>query len=177
MNLILGDARGGLNPAKETAFAASRFERSLAAIQASILAAAVSLGWWMLSGLATNQSIWTLPNLMGGAVFGARSLRASPGIYTATGLSFHILLCLGFALIASQILPTTLRLTTSILASTLGASIWFYLWDGFFWHTAFPPFALYSKQPTIFLGFLLQGLCIGLYSILVRSTRAIKIST
>jgi hypothetical protein len=151
---------------------AGRAERALAGLQAGTCASLVSLAWWMLAGLPNNQSIWTLPNLMGGIFYGQRSLRASLGPYTWAGLSIHMLLCVALALLISQLLVPTLRLRTAILTATLSASLWFYLWDGFFWRLAFPPYALYSKQAPIFFGFLLQGLCVGLYSLFVRSSRA-----
>lgn len=196
-----GDDSEGLNPAKESSSdllpalaspaspservpaspserpSASRSERALAGLQAGTCASLVSLGWWMLAGLPNNQSIWTLPNLMGGIFYGQRSLRASVGPFTFAGLSIHLLLCVALALLISQLLAPTLRLRTAILTATLSASLWFYLWDGFFWRLAFPPYALYSKQATIFFGFLLQGLCVGLYSLFVRSHRAANIST
>lgn len=188
MNPSLSDDSGELSPAKESVSPppvrlpavledVGRTERAWAGIQAGVLAAIMSLGWWMLAGLPNNQSIWTLPNLMGGAFYGQRSLRAGAGLYTSAGLSLHLLLCVSLALLASQLLSPKTRLSFSVLGTVLGASLWFYLWDGFFWRTVFPPYALYCKQGVIFAGFLIEGLCVGLYSLFVRSTRVTKFLT
>lgn len=187
MNPSLSDDSGELSPANESDSPPpvlspsapgdiSRAERAWAGVQAGVLASLLSLVWWMLAGLPNHQSIWTLPNLMGGAFYGQRSLRAGVGLYTSAGLSLHLLLCVALAVVASQLLPPKTRLGLSVLGAMLGASLWFYLWDGFFWRTVFPPYALYCKQGAIFAGFLIEGLCVGLYSLFVRSSRATNIA-
>lgn len=84
----------------------------------------------------------------------------------------HLLLCVAVGILASQIIrleaKPLLALSTGVLIST-GI---FYLSEAFLWRWWSPVFAVYSKQLPIFLGYVLIGLGVGLYSIFVRSARA-----
>jgi hypothetical protein len=119
-----------------------------------------------------GRSFWTIPNLMAGVFHGVASIRPEFHGQTWSGLAFHLLLCVGLAAATSQVVPPDGRLLRSLSAGILLSTGWFYLWDGFFWRFAFPPFAIYSKRPAIFFGHVLIGLCVGLYSIFVRPFRA-----
>lgn len=154
----------------------SRLERTLAAAQAASVAAICMILWDGLSSLAGSHSFWTVPNLMAGAVYGPASLRPDFGFYTLVGFAIHILTCTLFAILFAALVPPSLRLLTSVLLGILAATSWFYLWDGFFWRKTFAPFALYSKRPSIFFSFVLLGICVGLYSVFVRSEREREIS-
>jgi hypothetical protein len=150
----------------------SRFERLLGGVQTGVAAFCLSLLWLGFISRLEGRSFWTIPNLMAGAFHGVRSVRPEFHPDTWPGLALHLLLCVGLAALAAQIIRPDGRLLRSLAAGILLSTAWFYLWDGFFWRYAFPPFAIYSKRPAIFFGHVLIGLCVGLYSIFVRPFRA-----
>lgn len=157
-------------------FAASHLERLLAAMQAASLASILAIFWCGIASSSSSHSFWTLPNLMAGLFYGNASLRPDFGFHTLTGLAIHLLLSTAFACLFATAIPPTLRPLTSLLFGVFGATTWFYVLDGFFWRKAFPPLALYSRRPSIFFSFVLMGICIGLYSVFVRSRREPQIS-
>lgn len=132
--------------------------------------------WFGIASRSSGHSFWTVPNLMAGLFFGQNSLRPDFGFHTLAGLSFHLLLSTAFAILFALAVPPTLKPFTSLLLGILAATSWFYLIDGFFWRKAFPPVALYSRRPSIFFSFVLMGICIGLYSVFVRSPKEAQIS-
>jgi len=147
----------------------SRIERFYAGLQAATVASLITLPWFAIAAFWGGRSPWTIPNLISGLFFGMPALRREFGLQTLVGGAFHVLLCLIFGTLFSQIVPPNLRRRTSLLLGVLASTTWFYLLDGFFWRRAFPPFALFSKRPSIFLSFVLLGICVGLYSVFVRS--------
>lgn len=159
-----------------TSLAPSRSERLLAAMQAASLASILTIFWCGIASNSSSHSFWTVPNLMAGLFYGNASLRPDFGFHTLSGLAIHFLLSTIFAMLFAVAIPPTLRPLTSILLGVLAATSWFYILDGFFWRKAFPPLALYSRRPSIFFSFVLMGICIGLYSVFVRSRREPQIS-
>ena len=155
---------------------ASHSERLFAAVQAASLASILSIFWCGIASSSSSHSFWTVPNLMSGLFYGNASLRPDFGFHTLSGLALHLLLSTTFALLFATAIPPTLKSLTSLLLGVLGATSLFYIFDGFFWRKAFPPFALYSRRPSIFFSFVLMGICIGLYSVFVRSRREPQIS-
>jgi len=153
-----------------------RAERFYAAIQSAALASILSIFWCGVASRSSSHSFWTVPNLMAGVFYGQNSLRPDFGFHTLTGLSIHLLLSTAFALLFASVVPPTLRPMTAVLLGILASSSWFYLLDGFFWRNAFPPVSLYSRRPSIFFSFVLMGICIGLYSLFVRSRKEPQIS-
>ncbi len=147
----------------------SYFERSLAATQAAAVAAPLMLLWDGIASSTSRHSFWTVPNLMAGLFYGPASLRPDFGIYTLAGIAIQVLSCTCFAILFAAIIPPSSRLLSAALLGILAATSWFYLLDGFFWRRAYFPFSIYSKRPSIFFSFVLLGICVGLYSIFVRS--------
>ena len=147
----------------------SRLERFFGGLQAATLAALITLPCFAMAAYWTGRSPWTVPNLISGVFFGMPALRREFSYQTVVGSAFHAFLCLLFGVIFSQVVPPNLRRRTSVLLGVLASTSWFYLLDGFFWRRAFPPYALFSKRPSIFLSFVLLGICVGLYSVFVRS--------
>lgn len=147
----------------------SYFERSLAATQAAAVAAPLMLLWDGIASSTSSHSFWTVPNLMAGLFYGPASLRPDFGIYTLAGIAIQVLSCTCFAILFAAIIPPSSRLLSAVLLGILAATSWFYLLDGFFWRRAYFPFTIYSKRPSIFFSFVLLGICVGLYSIFVRS--------
>jgi hypothetical protein len=168
------DSSPGLNSA--TILHASLSERILAGVQAASLSAILTIFWCGIASRSSAHSFWTFPNLTAGLVYGQNSLRPDFGLHTLTGLSIHLLLSTLFAILFAMLIPPTLRPFTSLLLGILAATSWFYLIDGFFWRRAFPLAALYSRRPSIFFSFVLMGICIGLYSVFVRSPKETQIS-
>jgi hypothetical protein len=164
----------GSPPALSPLVPLSRGERLLAGVQAGVAAFFVVVSWLGLVSRLDGRSFWTIPNLMAGLFYGVASLRPEFAAFTLSGLALELLLCVGVAIIASQMIPPRFTILSSLAIGVLLAAMWFYLWDGFFWRFAFPPFAVYSKRPSIFFGHVLIGLCIGLYSIFVRSNRTLE---
>ncbi len=154
----------------------TRLDRTLAAAQSACVAAISMLLWDGLSSRVSSHSFWTVPNLMAGVFYGPASLRPDFGFFTLSGIALHVLICTLFAIIFAALVPPSLRLLTAVLLGILAATSWFYLWDGFFWRKSFSPFALYSKRPSIFFSFVLLGICVGLYSVFVRSERGRQFS-
>ena len=157
-------------------FLPSRSERLLAAVQAASLASILTIFWCGIASSSSAHSFWTVPNLMAGLFYGNASLRPDFGLHTLVGLALHLLLTTVFAVLFATSIPPTLRPLTSLILGILAATSWFYILDGFFWRKAFPPLALYSRRPSIFFSFVLMGICIGLYSVFVRSRREHQIS-
>ncbi len=151
-------------------------ERSFAATQAATLAAILTLFWDGIAASSSAHSFWTVPNLMAGLLYGPASLRPDFGYYTLAGMAIHLLLCNVFAILFALLVPPALRALTAVLLGIVAATTWFYLLDGFFWRKAFPPFAIYSRRPGIFFSFVLLGICVGLYSVFVRSSPERQIS-
>jgi hypothetical protein len=156
--------------------ASPRIERLLAAFQAAILSFLLTTFWFGIATTANSHSFWTLPNLMSGVFFGPSSLRPDFGFHTLSGLALHVLLSCLFATLYSLVVPTTLSLLASLLVGILAASWWFYLLDAFFWRPLFPAMSMYSRRPSIFFSFVLMGICIGLYSVFVRSPKETRLS-
>ena len=151
-------------------------DRILAATQAASGAALLTLCWDGFASRASSHSFWTVPNLMAGAFYGSASLRPDFGFYTLAGIALQILFCTAYAILFAALVPPSMKILTAVLLGILSATSWFYLLDGFFWRRAFSPFALYSKRPAIFFSFVLLGICVGLYSIFVRSDRDRQVS-
>ncbi|MEO5952289.1 MAG: hypothetical protein ABIQ44_07480 [Chloroflexia bacterium] len=151
-------------------------ERLFAALQAASLSAMLSIFWCGIASRSSAHSFWTFPNLMAGLFYGQFSLRPDFGFHTLAGLSTHLLLTTVFALLFATVAPPYLKPFTSLLLGILAATSWFYLLDGFFWRKAFPPVSLYSRRPSIFFSFVLMGICIGLYSVFVRSSKETQIA-
>jgi len=149
----------------------NRTERLLAAVQAANLSAILTIFLCGIASRSSNHSFWTVPNLMAGLLYGQSSLRPDFGFHTLTGLAIHLLFSTLFALLFATIIPPTLKPFTSLLIGIFAATSWFYLMDGFFWRRTFPPVAIYSRRPSIFFSFVLMGICIGLYSVFVRSSK------
>jgi hypothetical protein len=156
--------------------ASPRIERILAALQAAILSFLVTTFWFGISTSANSHSFWTLPNLMSGVFYGASSLRPDFGFHTLSGLALHVLLSCLFAILYAMAVPSTLPTLPSLLIGILAASWWFYLLDAFFWRPLFPAMSIYSRRPSIFFSFVLMGICIGLYSVFVRSPKETQFS-
>lgn len=154
----------------------SRPERMLASVQAACLSSILTIFWCGIASRSSAHSFWTFPNLLAGLFYGQNSLRPDFGFHTMTGLSIHLLLTTIFALLFAALVPPALKPLTSLLLGILAATSWFYLLDGFFWRRAFQPVTLYSRRPSIFFSFVLMGICIGLYSVFVRSSKETQIS-
>ncbi len=154
----------------------TRTDRLFAALQAASLASMLMIFWCGIASRFSSHSFWTLPNLMAGLFYGQNSLRPDFGFHTLSGLSIHLLFSTVFALVFASIIPPTLRPLTSLVLGILAATTWFYLLDGFFWRNSFPLVSQYSRRPSIFFSFVLLGICVGLYSILVRSSKETQIS-
>jgi hypothetical protein len=154
----------------------NRTDRLLAAVQAATLSSMLTIFWCGIASRSSSHSFWTVPNLMAGLFYGQFSLRPDFGFHTLSGLAIHLLLSTLFALIFAALVPPTLKPFTSLLIGILAATSWFYLIDGFFWRRAFPPVAIYSRRPSIFFSFVLMGICIGLYSVFVRSSKEPQIT-
>lgn len=155
---------------------ARRYERVLAALQAASLSFLLTTFWCGIAARSSDYSFWTFPNLMAGAVIGSASLRPDFGFHTAVGLSLHYLTGIGFGVLYALAVPASLKPISAVLLGILAGSWWYYLLDGFVWRKLFPPLALYSRRPSIFFAFVLMGICIGLYSVLVRSSNEAPIS-
>ncbi len=149
----------------------SRLDRLLAGVQSGVAGFAVSLVWIGIVSRWEGRSFWTLPNLMAGLFEGLGGFRPYFNAYTWTGLALHLLLTVAFATLTSQVISPRRRIGPSLGMGILLSTGWFYLVDGFFWRLVFPPFSVYSKRPSIFFGYVLIGMCVGLYSIFVRSDR------
>lgn len=150
-------------------------ERALAAIQAATLSTMLTTFWCGIASSSNEHSFWTVPNLFSGLFYGNAGLRPDFGMHTMTGLSVHLLLTTLFAILFALAVPTTLRPLTTVLLGILASTTWFFLIDGFFWRRAFPPVSFYSRRPSIFFAFVLMGICVGLYSVFVRSPRETQI--
>jgi len=148
----------------------------LGSVQAACLSAIFTIFWCGISSRSSGHSFWTYPNLLAGLFYGQNSLRPDFGFHTLTGLSIHLLLTTIFALLFASLAPPVLKPLSSMLLGILAATSWFYLLDGFFWRRAFQPVTLYSRRPSIFFSFVLMGICIGLYSVFVRSSKETQIS-
>ncbi len=155
---------------------ATRLDRLFAALQAGSLASLLMIFWCGIASRSSSHSFWTFPNLMAGIFYGQNSLQPDFGFYTLSGLSVHLLLSAIFALIFAAVIPPTLRPLTSLVLGILSATTWFYLLDGFFWRNSFPLVSQYSRRPSIFFSFVLLGICVGLYSVFVRSSKETQIS-
>ena len=154
----------------------TRIDRLFAAVQAASLASMLMIFWCGIASRSSSHSFWTLPNLMAGLFYGPNSLQPNFGFYTLSGLSVHLLLSTTFALAFAVVVPPTLRPLTSLMLGILSATSWFYLVDGFFWRNSFPLVSQYSRRPSIFFSFVLLGICVGLYSVFVRSSKETQIS-
>jgi hypothetical protein len=144
----------------------TRLDRALGGLQAGVAGAAISMVLMCLASRLDGKSFWTIPNLMSGLFYGYGAIRPEFGMHTVAGLAVHWLNCSLLGIVYAQVVP--LRRWMALWGPLCG-SLWYYLWDGFFWRKAFPPFALYSKRPSIFAAYVLVGLCVGLYSIFARS--------
>lgn len=149
----------------------SRSERLLAGLQAGIVSYFALVLWLGSISRLEGRSFWTIPNIAAGLFYGLASFRPEFHIYTWSGLALLLLICVAFGMMAGQVIPPDGRLLRSLSAGILLSSAWFYLWEAFFWRNLFPPFAVYSRRPSIFFGHVLIGVCVGLYSIFVRSDR------
>ncbi|MBZ2184833.1 MAG: hypothetical protein K7J46_08970 [Bryobacter sp.] len=156
--------------------ASPRIERTLAALQAATLSFLLTTFWFGISTSANSHSFWTLPNLMSGVFYGPASLRPDFGFHTLSGLALHVLLSCLFAVLYALAVPATLPPLSGLLIGILSASWWFYVLDAFFWRPLFPAMSVYSRRPSIFFSFVLMGICIGLYSVFVRSPKETKLS-
>jgi hypothetical protein len=154
----------------------TRADRLFAAVQAASLASMLMIFWCGIASRSSSHSFWTLPNLMAGYFYGQNSLQPNFSFHTLSGLSLHLLLSTIFALIFAAVVPPTLRPLTSLMLGILSATTWFYLLDGFFWRNSFPLVSQYSRRPSIFFSFVLLGICVGLYSVFVRSSKETQIS-
>ena len=164
------------NPGLAYQTPATRTDRLFAALQAASLASMLMIFWCGIASRSSSHSFWTLPNLMAGLFYGPNSLRPDFGFHTLSGLSIHLLLSTAFALVFAAVIPTNLRPFTSLVLGILAATTWFYLLDGFFWRNSFPLVSQYSRRPSIFFSFVLLGICVGLYSVFVRSSKETQIS-
>lgn len=149
----------------------SRSERLLAGLQAGIVSYFALVLWLGSISRLEGRSFWTIPNIAAGLFYGLASFRPEFHIYTWSGLALLLLICVAFGMLGGQVIPPDGRLLRSLSAGILLSSAWFYLWEAFFWRNLFPPFAVYSRRPSIFFGHVLIGVCVGLYSIFVRSDR------
>ncbi len=155
----------------------TRIDRLVGAVQAASLASMLMIFWCGIASRSSSHSFWTLPNLMAGLFYGQNSLRPEFSFQTLSGLALHLLFSTTFALLFALAIPPTLRPLTSLILGILAATSWFYLLDGFFWRKTFPLVSLYSRRPSIFFSFVLLGICVGLYSVFVRSSKETQIST
>lgn len=149
----------------------SRFERLLAGLQAGIVSYIALFLWLGSISRLEGKSFWTIPNIAAGLFYGLASFRPEFHTYTWSGIAVLLLICVLFGILATQVIPPDGRLLRSLSAGVLLSSAWFYIWEAFFWRNLFPPFAIYSRRPSIFFGHILIGVCVGLYSIFVRPAR------
>lgn len=152
----------------------SRSERFLAGVQAGIVAYLALFLWLGSVSRLEGKSFWTIPNIAAGLFYGLASFRPEFHSYTWSGIALLLLICVLFGVLSAQIIPPDGRLLRSLSAGVLLSSAWFYLWEAFFWRIFFPPFAIYSRRPSIFFGHVLIGVCVGLYSIFVRPARTLE---
>lgn len=164
------------NPGLGSQLQTTRTDRLFAALQAASLASILMMFWCGIASRSSSHSFWTLPNLMAGLFYGQNSLRPDFGFHTLSGLATHLLFSTAFALGFAALIPPTLRPLTSLFLGILAATSWFYLLDGFFWRNSFPLVSQYSRRPSIFFSFVLLGICVGLYSVFVRSSKETQIS-
>lgn len=166
-----------LNLASASLQKTTRTDRLLAALQAASLASILMIFWCGIASRSSSHSFWTLPNLMAGLFYGQSSLRPEFSFQTLSGLALHLVFSTAFALLFATLIPPTLRPLTSLILGILAATTWFYLLDGFFWRNSLPLVSQYSRRPSIFFSFVLLGICVGLYSVFVRSSKETQIST
>ena len=165
-----------LNPGLASQPQTTRTDRLFAALQAASLASMLMIFWCGIASRSSSHSFWTLPNLMAGLFYGQNSLRPDFGFHTLSGLAIHLLCSTVFAIVFAEVIPPTLRPLTSLVLGIFAATSWFYLLDGFFWRNSFPLVSQYSRRPSIFFSFVLLGICVGLYSVFVRSSKETQIS-
>lgn len=162
----------GLLPAQTS----DRIDRALAGLQSASLSVFLTTFWFGIATSANAHSFWTLPNLMSGVFYGTSSLRPDFGYHTLAGLALHFLLSTLFGMFYASIVPPSLPMVSSLLVGVLATSWWFYLLDAFFWRPLFPAMSMYSRRPSIFFSFVLMGICVGLYSVFVRSPKERPVS-
>lgn len=148
-----------------------RWDRLFASVEAGVVAAGISYGWAAAATLLDGRSVWTTANLMGSLFHGLRNYSPAFGMNTLSGLALHLLLVMLLAVGMGQLISPRLPLATAAWIGVLGGSSWYYLLDGFFWYRLFPSFAAYAKRPSMFTAWVLAGICVGLYSIFVRTLR------
>ncbi len=114
---------------------------------------------------------------MAGPVLGAGTLRPDFGYHTLTGLSIHFLLTAALAIGFAMLISPRMRPLPAMLLGILFSTWSFYLLDGFVWRKAFSPLGVYARRPSIFFSYVLMGICIGLYSVFVRTSRETQVSS
>lgn len=129
----------------------------LAGLESGMLGATVMIAWFALDSLMERQYWWAMLNLWGAGVYHNRVFSMGFGIATLAGGATHFFLHgLGgalWALVAARISGYW----THLLASFLGAAVWYWLLMFAFWPSVAPVVSRITPYPATALAYFLFG--------------------
>jgi hypothetical protein len=139
----------------------TKLQAVLAGIAAGAIGGATVLAFMTLAALANDDPWWRYANLLGSAFYGARALRAGPGLATIGGSGLQIVTsgAVGavFALVFGRAFPAR-RL--ALIGAVTGLA-WMYAAGSLTGRFA-PLIPLYTPTVAATTAYLLFGLCLGM---------------
>ena len=151
--------------------------RMLAGLQAGVIGGLVMLVFFSVSSILQRQHWWSMPNLLGAAVYGNAALWKGLGKATLAGVAMQVVLAaisgILFAVLISH-LPVP-RYGQLLLALSWGSATYLILYNLLFFYIA-PLIPLYSPRIAPVLAYFLLGISLSrVQPIYQHLTRAIDL--
>ena len=150
-------------------FTVPRIWLLLAGLQTGVLAGAFALLYWMFASSVSGDGPWAVSNLMGSVFFPGRALSSRFSTASLSGAALHIIMSGVVGVICSLLLlKYVARPIRSLWMGLLLGMAWYLVAFRWLWPSLNNAVVLYQPFPTMFVGYLLYGLSLGLYPIFVR---------
>lgn len=131
---------------------------ALAGLQAGTLGGVIMLAYFSVHSLLQHQPWWSMPNLLGTAVYGQTALWRGLGRATLAGAAFQLLIAGAVGALFGLLFAKTRHGAFGVLAGLLAGALCFFLCHEYLFAWISPLIPVYASRPSALMGHLLLGL-------------------
>jgi hypothetical protein len=143
----------------------------LIGIEVGVIAASVTLAWFVLLSPIIGDPWWLIPNLFASHFYSDHQVRAGAGIVTLVGVAAHVIMSGLIGAINGVFTPGGRLFGLGI------AIVWYGLCYFFLWKKWAPLLLVYGSQPILMTGWFLFGSTLGWHPWFVAQALGTQVST
>ncbi len=136
--------------------------RVLAGVEAGVIAGLAMLGWVFLGSTLLDQSVWTVPNLLGSIVNGDGVLRRGFGWAALSGLALHFFTSGVVGILFGLIVAGVRSRRRAVLLGIITGLIWFYFSNALVWRKLGALAWIYLSPRSLLVAHIIFGAVLGL---------------